>query len=166
MVGTITIYRVTNPGDTIGNIAATEKIELDLDVDPTLPTPKCHDYFIDGDRDVAENPIADEDLAEHQDTGLGDEIYWFLISISKRSNGVSGGINVVAQRLEDWYQQGSENDNFPAGRFGIQINDFAVKTFVPTATKGLYFKRRKWYPDPDLASPIFCDMKFSENRES
>jgi len=166
MVGIITIYRVTNAGDTIGNIAATEKLQLDLDLDPTLKTAHCHDYSIEGGRDVAQNAIADQDLAEHQDTGLGDEIYAFLISIAQRSNSVSGGTNAEAQKLEDWYQASSETDDFPAGRFGVQILDFVVKNLVPTSTKGLYFKYRKWYPDPDLHSPIFCNMTFSENRDA
>jgi len=164
--GSITIYRVTNPGDTIGTIADSEKLQLDIDSDETSPTGKCHDYSIDGSRDVAQNAVADQDLAEHQDTGLGDEVYSFLISIPKRSNGSSGGINAEAQKLENWYQQGSENANFPAGRFGVRINDFAIKNLIPTSTKGLYFKSRKWYPEPELAGPIFCYMTFIENRDS
>lgn len=166
MAGTITIYRVTNSGDTIGNIAAGEKLELDLDTDALLKTAHCHDYSIEGGRDVAQNAVADQDLAEHQDTGLGDEIYAFFISIAQRSNSVVGGTNSEAQKLEDWYQEGSETDDFPAGRFGVQINDFVVKSLVPTSTKGLYFKYRKWYPEPDLKGPIFCNMTFTENRDS
>lgn len=166
MPGTITIYRVTNPGDTIGTIAASEKLQLDVDVDPTQPTAKCHDWNVDGNRDVAQNAVADQDLAEHQDTGLGDEVYTFLISISKRANGSSGGTNAEASKLESWYQGGSENANFPAGRFGVQINDFSIKSLIPTSTKGLYFKSRKWYVDPELAGPIFCYMTFVENRDS
>jgi len=166
MVGTITIYRVTNAGDTIGNISTAEKLELDLDVDPLQPTAKCHDWNIDGARDVSQNAIADQDLAEHQDTGLGDEIYNFLISISKRANGSSGGLNAEAAKLEQWYQSSSETTDFPAGRFGVQINDFAIKNLVPTSTKGLYFKSRKWYPDPELVGPVFCTMSFTENRDS
>lgn len=165
MPGKITIYRVTNAGDTIANITSSEKLELDLDLDATLKTAHCHDYSMEGSRDVAQNPIADQDLAEHQDTGLGDEIYAFLISISQRSNSVIGGSNVEAFKLENWWQESSETDDFPAGRFGIQIFDFIVKNLVPTSTKGLYFKYRKWYPDPELAGPIFCNMTFSENRD-
>lgn len=166
MTGRITIYRVTSPGDVVATLAAGERLELDIDVNPLTPTCKCHDYSVDGSRDVAQNAVVDQDLAEHQDTGLGDEVYTFLISISQRSNGSSGGINTEAQKIEDWYQQGSENNNFPAGRFGVRINDFAIKNLVPTSTKGLYFKHRKWYPDPELSGPIFCLMTFVENRDS
>ena len=166
MPGTITIYRVTNPGDNIGNIGAGEKLLLDIDVDPTLKTTHCHEYSITGGRDVAQNAIADQDLGEHQDTGLGDEVYEILVTVSQRSNSVAGGTNLEAQKIEDFYQEGSENDNFPAGRFGIQINDFVVKNLVPNTTKGLYFKYRRWYVDPELPGPIFCIMQFSENRDS
>src|SRR3990167_11424668 len=134
MTGRITIYRVTNPGDVVATLAAGERLEVDVDVDPLSPTVKCHDYYVDGSRDVAQNSVVDQDLAEHQDTGLGDEVYSFLISISQRSNGSSGGINAEAQKIENWYQQGSENASFPAGRFGVRINDFAIKNLVPSST--------------------------------
>ena len=80
MPGKITIYRVTNPGDNLGNIGAGEKFLLDIDVNPALKTAHCHDYSIGGDRDVAKNSITDQDLGEHQDTGFD---FFFLYESSK-----------------------------------------------------------------------------------
>lgn len=166
MPGNITIFRFTNAGDTLVSIADSEKVEFDVDVDPNLKTTHCHEYAIEGGRDVAQNAIADQDLAEHQDTGLGDEKYTYLLSIAQRSDGAAGGVNAEAQKLENFWQDGSETDDFPAGRFGVLIKDFAIKTLNPTATKGLYFTYRKWYVDPELPGPIFLLMTFSENRDS
>ena len=166
MAGKITIYQVTNSGDVLGNIPSTRKFEMDLNDDVKIVGNHSNGYDIEGSRDVADNPIPDEALGEQQDTNLGEELYKFEIIITQRSNLVVGGTNVEAQKIEDFYQQDQENDNFPTGRIGIQLDDFIVKKLVPSLTKGGYIKYRKWHVDAELESPIFLTLWIKEGREA
>jgi hypothetical protein len=140
----ITIFRYTNPGDNILNPGFTDKIVFNSSQDTKIQNAFIYSYKISPQRDVAKNPVPNIDLAEHQDTGFGDLVYEMSGGISQRDGGAVNGTNTFAALIKQWSEESSENTNFPYGRFGILLEDFAIYSFTPTSTTGLYFMSSPW----------------------
>jgi len=161
----LTIFRYTNPGDNITNPGFTDKIVFNSSQDTKIQNAFVHHLVITPSRDVAKNPVPNVDLAEHQDTGFGDLLYEVQGSISIRDGGSVNGTNVYAAKIKTWSEESSENASFPYGRFGIIIEDFAIYSFTPIATSGLYFMEVPWDIDYESDSAAPFTIKLSKSKQ-
>jgi len=161
----LTIFRYTNPGDDINNPAFTDKIIFNASQDTKIQNAFVHNLTITPSRDVAKNPVPNVDLAEHQDTGFGDLLYEIAGTISQRDGGSVNGTNIYAAKIKTWSEESSENVNFPYGRFGILIEDFAIYSFTPISTSGLYFMQVPWVIDYESDSSAPFTISLSKSKQ-
>jgi len=160
----VTIFRYTNPGDDITNPAFADKVVFNADQDVKVENAFIHGMDIKVGRDISQNPIVNNDLAEHQDSGLGDLLYVLEGTISQRDGGSANGINAKVAILSIWADEPSENTNFPQGRFGIKIEDFAVYSLTPTSNTGLYLIFLNWKLDMEMDNPAPFTMQLSKSK--
>lgn len=125
----ITIYRVTNPGDTIGG---SDQIIFN---DPSAPNPKSTKvpnayitgYQITNTAALAENQTPSQDTAGLQHLGEIEDLYIFNIIFTKRD-----AVPHAFQDIYDtWVSEPKVNANFVNGRFGVAIDDRQNKNIVP-----------------------------------
>lgn len=150
---TITLYRVTNPGDNIGNVPADELIAFNANVDVDAPNAFITSYQISNTTGIGNNQAAEQDLGDHQDLGPIEQIYLLRGFISQRdkSDNTTLGFNPFIDILEKWDQGTKTNLNFKHGRFGIDIADLPRYDIVPVGTGttqiGLIWKGISWDQD-------------------
>lgn len=130
-----TIFRFTNAGDTIGSIASTEKIEFNQGTVPDA-TGRTLSTKFRMTRDVNIHPNPRRKLDQIQDSLLGIVDVWLTGYFVNRSI-TEGPIN-----LYNWQQESAvselPNKDFPFGRFGLVIDNYAsgLLNETPTATLG------------------------------
>lgn len=152
-LGQIFIYRVTNPGDTLGTIPSTEKIEFNTskNTKETTTSSVITNIEITGPHGIGDNQGAQIDLSDKQELGRFENSYIIDGFISNPSLGGLFGIAPDVDKLCDWDEGVSKNSNFKHGRFGIQFDFFDRKSLVPVGTGsnqiGLLWKELNWKLD-------------------
>lgn len=150
---TITLYRVTNPGDNIGNVPADEQIIYNETTDVNSPNAFITTYDISNTTGIGNNQAAEQDLGDHQDLGPVENMYVLRGFISQRdkSDATTLGFNPFIDIMEKWDQQVKVNANFKHGRFGINISDMLRYNIAPVGTGdtqiGLIWKGLTWRQD-------------------
>lgn len=134
MAGQGTIYRLTNSGDTEGSVGTAEKIEFNTGAAAPDTTGRINTVGFRSTRDVAFHPNPRRALDKIQDNLLGTKLVT-VTGYFKDHLTTAGPTN-----LNTWQNEPSITTDFPFGRFGLTLGNFAngVLTLVPTATKGYH----------------------------
>ena len=127
-----TIFRFTDPGDTIGSIGPTEKIEFNQGAvpDDTGRTISTKFRMV---RDINVHPNPRRNLDQIQDSLLGNLDVWVTGYFVERDS-TKGPIN-----LYNWSaERATSPPGFPFGRFGLVIDNFAngLLNETPNSTRG------------------------------
>lgn len=159
-VGRVRLYRVTDAGDLLGNVAATEILDFNggtkdskiekivvtsLDVIPTEA--------------IAKNPAIGQEFSNIQALGKFDKLY-VLRGIVYRIQGVGNdGLNAFVTVFESFESGVKQNSIFGDGRFGIQIDDFRKYDIIPTESStgdalGMVMLNIKWEIDWEASPPL------------
>jgi len=148
---TLTVYRVTNPGDVITTPSVeADSVVFNETVNVKEPNAFITTYDISTTIGIGNNQAAQEDLGDHQDLGAVENLYILRGFISQRGkvNSSTDGENPFMKIIQDWDEQNKTNTNFKHGRFGIEIKDMPLYDIVPTGTGtsqiGLIWKGIYW----------------------
>jgi len=130
--GSGSIYRVTSSGDTETTVATTEKLEFNTGAIVPDTTGRNTATGFNSTRDLNFHPNPRRAIDIIQDGKLGRKLVR-LTGYFKDHNATLGPTN-----LDKWQNEDAANDDFPFGRFGLRLPDFAngILTLLPTATKG------------------------------
>jgi len=157
---TLSLYRVNTPGQNIGSLDANNLIIFNATTNVDT-----HDGFITqveitDTTGIGNNQAAEQDLGDHQDLGLVEQLYLLTGFISKR-DAISNGSNRI-NILQKWDEGIKTNDNFVHGRFGIAMDDFVQYDVAPVGTGvnqvGLIWKSIKWGPIAFDVLPLRADF--------
>lgn len=157
---TLTIYRVTNPGDVLGTVPANEKIVFNETDDVNSPNAFIKDYEINNTTGIGNNQAAEQDLGDHQDLGSVENLYAFRGFISQRdkSDATTQGLNPFTEILKKWDEEPKTNTDFKHGRFGVDMPDHQSYSIVPVGTGtdqvGLIWKGIRWGPLEYTKNPL------------
>jgi len=126
-----TLFRFTNPTDTVLNIADTEKIEFNFGAAPD-DTGRLIANKFKMSRDINIHPNPRRALDQVQDSLLG------LLDVTLNGYFVSHSVTLGPKNLFNFQVGAATNSNFPFGRFGIILNNFAggFLSLIPTTTTG------------------------------
>lgn len=121
-----TIFRFTNPGDTIGTITSTEKIEFNTGSIPDstgrLVTPSFRMAS-----DLNPHPNPDTKLNPIQDSLLG------VVEVIVSGYFVDHNNTIGPKNLYNWSVDEDVNDDFQFGRFGLSLATMAgILDVTPT----------------------------------
>lgn len=133
---TLTLFRVTNPGDTLATVADSEKVIFNANTIVKDPNPFITTYDISTTTGIGNNQAAEEDLGDHQDLGPVENLYILRGFISQRdkSDPTTVGTNPFIARLQTFDEENKTNTNFKHGRFGVQIDDMKPYDVIPVGT--------------------------------
>lgn len=125
------LFRFTSPSDTISNIADTEKIEFNTGAAPD-DTGRLIANKFKMSRDINIHPNPRRALDQVQDSLLG------LLDITLNGYFVNHSLTLGPKNLFNWQVDPATNSNFPFGRFGLQLNNFAggLLGLIPSETTG------------------------------
>lgn len=151
----ITLYRCTNPGD---GISTTDKIEFNLTSkkkgDSEAAFGICEKK---GQEGIGDNQAAGQPLSNLQALSKVEDQYIITGWVRRRIGDNNDGNNAILTKLATWEDEPKQSDNWPQGRFGIQINDTRMLDVVPvgtgTAQKGLILESVDWKPDNSIKIP-------------
>jgi len=148
----VRIYRKTLAADTFTSLADSEKIILNGNkTDNTIENGWTTQVSKGASRAIAAHPNPNENLGEQQDTGLDEDVYTIIGSISRADLAVNSFIN----NLETWNEEAQEFDvELPFGRFSIEIDRAPGLNKIADATDGLEIRSLDW------------DMKAEEQNET
>ena len=126
-----TLFRLTNTGDTVNTVGETEKIQFNLGTVPdntgrlTFPSFRMS-------RDVNIHPNPRRALDQVQDSLLG------LLDVRLAGYFVLHSTTKGPMNLFNWQVDPATNTDFPFGRFGLELTNFAnsLLNLTPTATTG------------------------------
>lgn len=151
---TLTLFRVENTGDNIGNRPAGEIIVFNDSLDVKTPNAFITTYDITNTTGIGNNQAAEQDLGDHQDLGPVEQIYILRGFISQRdkANATTPGSNPFVAILKTWDEETKTSADFKHGRFGISIGDMTDYPILPvgspSATQvGLIWKGISWKQD-------------------
>ena len=125
------LFRFTNPGDILGTLADSEKIEFNLGTSPD-DTGRLISNKFRMSRDVNIHPNPRRALDQVQDSLLG------LLEVVLNGYFVKHSVTLGPKNFFNWQVDPATNSNFPFGRFGVQLNGFAngLLNLIPTTTTG------------------------------
>lgn len=149
---TLTLYRVTNAGDTISttSVVDNDTIVYNATTSVNVPNAFITTYDISTTTGIGNNQAAEEDLGDHQDLGPVENLYILRGFISQRdkSDGTTVGENPFIKLMQTWDEDNKTNTNFKHGRFGIKIDDMTSYDIAPLGTGdsqiGLLWKGIYW----------------------
>jgi hypothetical protein len=124
------IYRLTNPGDTIGTIANSEKIEFHPGVIPDA-TGRTTATAFRMRRDVNPHPNPRRGLNKIQDSLLG------MLEVVVTGYFVNHDTTDGPKNLYNWQVGRATNANYPWGRFGLVLDSFSNGLLNETPTSAL-----------------------------
>ena len=132
MAGTGAIFRVTNTGDNEGNVSSANKIEFNTGALLPDTTGRMIHIGFRAVRDINFHPNPRRDLDQIQDGRLGNltvPVTGYFINHMT----TGGPLN-----LFNWQANAASNGDFPFGRFGLRLTDFAgsMLDLTPSATIG------------------------------
>lgn len=139
MTSKITVYIVTNAGDNLGNIAATEKIIFNNEADADFKDTKKEGAYITRFRPkrseaLGDNQSAEQELGDYQALGAFENIIILEGYISNRIGVALDGQNAFIATMDGWENAAKQNDDFEEGRFGIEFGDMRKKDIIPVGT--------------------------------
>lgn len=117
----IRLYRLTDVNDTSG----IDFIDFNSSNNTNGHYAFCEDFRVNSVRGISDNQAAGEENSEHQDLGKTETVYILSGFVSKRSD------STIIQKIKDWDDESSENDNYVHGRFGISFDDFTPYDVSP-----------------------------------
>jgi hypothetical protein len=157
---TLTLYRVTAAGEVIGTVPATEKIIFNSTADVNNHNGFITAVDITDTTGIGNNQAAEQDLGDHQDLGLVEQLYILTGFISVRDEADTSA-NLITI-LKKWDDEVKTNDNFVHGRMGLAMDDFDQYDIAPvgtgTAQVGLIWKSIKWGPLDFDRLPLRADF--------
>lgn len=126
-MGTITIYRFTDVGDTI---ATAEKLEFNLETD--LKTKNVHGFILNVDVDpvdgLADNQGSEQEYGDQQALGPVEKEYTLSGFISARATNP----NSYLDTLSNWQKESKTSPAvFAQGRFGFADEDDPTDNVIP-----------------------------------
>jgi len=135
---TVTLYRVTNPGDLIGNVPATEKIIFNSAKDTKV---EGAFLFSDGlevkkQEGLGDNSSPGQELGNQQALGEAEKLYVLRGFISKIDGTFDDGQNAFIDILEKFESESKQTANWEEGRFGIEIGYMRAYDVIPTRAGG------------------------------
>ncbi len=159
----VRIYRKTLAADTFGGLAATEKIILNGNgTDNTVENGWTTQVTKGAPRAIAGHPNPNENLGEQQDTGLDEDVYTVIGSIS-RADLVANSFIV---NLETWNAEAQElNVELPFGRFSIEIDRAPGLNKISDQTDGLEIRSLDWDIKADTPNEIVFVLVLSRGQE-
>jgi len=133
----VTLYRVTNPGDNIGNVGGTEKIDFNSSKNQKIENPFL--FGIDGvtitnQEGLGDNSAPGQDLGNQQSLGPTEKMYVLRGYITKMNGTNDDGQNAFVAILEKWDSEAKQPDDFEEGRFGLQIGYLRDYDVIPVGT--------------------------------
>ena len=128
------IFRFTNTGDAVGTIADTEIIEFNLissikpDGTASLVAPSFRMA-----RDINFHPNPRRKLDPIQDSLLG------ILDVEVSGYFVDHNNTLGPRNLYNWSVGEGDNDDFPVGRWGMDLSSFGgLLSLTPSSTEGYY----------------------------
>lgn len=156
----ITIYRVTNPGDTILNVGVSEKISYNADKDVNIENAfiKPDGLKVFNSEGIGNNQSAERPLGSQQALGKFEKIYTLDGFISLVEGASGNGLNSFVTIMEDWESTvDKQNNNFKEGRWGIQIDYLKQYDIIPVGTGtnriGLILQKIDWTSEINAKPP-------------
>ena len=125
------LFRLTNSGDVIGTLPASEKIEFNVGTVPDstgrLTFPSFH-----MSRDTNIHPNPRRTLDQIQDSLLG------IFDVRLTGYFIEHSSTLGPKNLFNWSIDPATNSNFPFGRFGLVLDSFAsgILGLIPSSTTG------------------------------
>ena len=142
----ITIYRLTATTDTISNVA--DKVVFNGSKDTKTQQAFITNYEIGGTAGIGDPQPPEAALGGKQFLGKMEDLYTFFGFLTVRDAGTANGLNTNAVIMDAWEDGNSRSTNWKAGRFGVEFEDFGVKSIIPVRTGanqvGLLFKDLVW----------------------
>ncbi len=145
---TLTLYRVNTAGQGLGDLDANNQITFNVGTDVSIHAGFITGVEITDTTGIGNNQAAEQDLGDHQDLGLVEQLYVLTGFISKREEAESDSnlINI----MQKWDEGIKTNEFFVHGRMGMLIGDFTQYDLNPIGTgsdqQGLIWKSIKWGP--------------------
>ena len=125
------LFRYTDPGDAVGTLADSEKIEFNVGTVPDstgrLTFPSFHMA-----RDTNIHPNPRRVLDQIQDSLLG------IFDVRLTGYFINHSTTLGPKNLFNWSVEPATNENYPFGRFGLILDSFAggILGLLPTTTAG------------------------------
>lgn len=144
-MGTINIFRVTDPGD---DETVSDRIDFN-----TSKITKTKNAFITGIKinptdGIGNNQGAEQNLGDQQALGLVEKTIKFSGFISARN--ADSGLNTFLVKLKDWADEPKINSDWELGRFGFTDADDSTQNVIPDEspnTIALLWERIEWTVD-------------------
>lgn len=161
-MGTITLYRFTNPGDTLGGLADTEKVVFNDTLDVKSNNAFITSFRVASTIGIGNNQAAEQDLGDHQDLGSVELLYVLNGYVSRRDSNPDVTTNPIS-KLKRFDEQVKTNTDYKHGRFGISLNDFLDYSVLPIGTGdnqiGLIWRGIDWNPLTYDILPLRADFQ-------
>ena len=157
---TLTLYRVNTAGQGLGDLDANNQITFNVGTDVSIHAGFITGVEITDTTGIGNNQAAEQDLGDHQDLGLVEQLYVLTGFISKREEAESDSnlINI----MQKWDEGIKTNEFFVHGRMGMLIGDFTQYDLNPIGTgsdqQGLIWKSIKWGPLDFDVLPLRADF--------
>lgn len=134
---TESIFRFTNPENTISGLSASEIIEFNLTPTVTTGKPDKTAKLVAPSfrmaRDINFHPNPRKTLDPIQDSLLG------ILDVEVAGYFVNHLSTLGPKNLFNWQIGESDTDTLPVGRFGMDLSSFGgLLSLTPTATQGYY----------------------------
>ena len=125
------LYRFTDAGDTLESILDSEKIEFNAGSAPD-DTGRLIANKFKMSRDINIHPNPRRALDQIQDSLLG------LLDVTLNGYFVNHSVTLGPKNFFNWQVDPATNENYPFGRFGLQLSNFAVGLLdlTPTVNTG------------------------------
>ena len=156
----LTLFRVNTAGQGLGNLDPNNQITFNSGTDVSIHAGFITGVEITDTTGIGNNQAAEQDLGDHQDLGLVEQLYVLTGFISKREEAESNSnlINI----LQKWDEEIKTNNNFVHGRMGKLIGDMTQYDLAPigngTNQEGLIWKSIKWGPLTFDILPLRADF--------
>ena len=159
----VRIYRKTLAADTFASLGATEKIILNGNgTDNTVANGWTTLTQKGAPRAIAGHPNPNENLGEQQDTGLDEDVYTIIGSIS-RADLVA---NSFMDNLETWNAEAQELPvELPFGRFSIEIDRAPRLNKISDQTDGLEIRSLDWELNAEVANESIFTLVLQRGKE-
>ena len=159
----VRIYRKSLAADTFASLGITEKILLNGNgTNNTVENGWTTKITKGAPRAIAGHPNPNENLGEQQDTGLDEDVYTIIGSIS-RPDLVA---NSFITNLENWNEGAQEiQTEFPFGRFCIEMDRAPLLNKIADVTDGLEIRSLDWNLEAEEQNEITFTLVLSRGKE-
>lgn len=158
----IILYRLTDTGDTVDNIATSERIDFNFTNDVKQNAAFITSYRIASTIGIGNNQAAEQDLGDHQDLGAVELLFILNGFVSRRDANPAVLTNPIT-KMKRFDEQSKLDNDFIHGKFGIQIDDFKDYSLIPIGVGdnqiGLIWKGIDWNPLTYDILPLRADFQ-------